>query len=218
MESETKEETTPDLCSCGKVAQFCSRHPSQTPDYAALVAEARKAESKAIEKLSALCHGKETFTMRIPADRGYDHDLIFAEAFGFIDRLAAAITDLAEKHATLKEGFLILEDQEKHNRECLEAVEKERDTLAAQLQQERERGEEECSRLHSAYRAASVEFFAAVRRLLRLDEKESLQGACERIMADLDAFRRADALALVAADPALRAELESCEDWEDVKP
>ena len=56
-----------------------------------------------------------------------------------------------------------------------------------------ERAEEEGSRLHSVYRAASVDAFAAVRRLLRLDDKENLQGACARIMSERDtAIARAE--------------------------
>lgn len=48
--------------------------------------------------------------------------------------------------------------------------------------------DEEVSQLHMRYREASVNAFAAIRRILKLDDVENLQGACQRIMDELAAL------------------------------
>jgi hypothetical protein len=71
-----------------------------------LIADAQQKNKLAKAKLLALCEGKETFTMRIPADRTYDHDLIFMDAFHALDdtisTLRAAL-DRAEQAESAKE-------------------------------------------------------------------------------------------------------------------
>jgi hypothetical protein len=51
---------------------------------------------RAHEKLSALCHGDERFTMRVPADENYDHDLIIGAALRDADKLLVAVRALME--------------------------------------------------------------------------------------------------------------------------
>lgn len=52
---------------------------------------------RAHEKLSALCHGTERFTMRVPADESYDHDLIIDAALRDADKLLIAVRALLEE-------------------------------------------------------------------------------------------------------------------------
>lgn len=52
---------------------------------------------RAHEKVSALCHGDERWTMRVPADERYDHDLIIAAALRDADKLLVAVRALLER-------------------------------------------------------------------------------------------------------------------------
>lgn len=78
-------------------------------------------------------------------------------------------------------------------------VRAERDAAIARA----EKAEKEAEGLHDSYRQATVEGFAAIRRILNLDDKENLQGACQRIMQELTEAR-------AAADWAMRFILEKC--------
>ncbi len=49
------------------------------------------------DKVSALCNGSERWTMRIPADESYDHDLIIGAALRDADKLLLAVRSLLEK-------------------------------------------------------------------------------------------------------------------------
>jgi hypothetical protein len=53
--------------------------------------------ARAHEKLSALCRGDERFTMRVPADENYDHDLIIGAALRDADKLLMAVRALMEE-------------------------------------------------------------------------------------------------------------------------
>ena len=121
--AEERQEAPPQpaLCDCGKPAQFCSKcmgKPAVDVAGLGLVAEANAALDAAYKKLDALCQGKETFTMHIPARTEHDHDLVFAKAFDMGRDMCTAIT-----------------------------------TLAAQLQQERERADRAENRYGSMFEA-----------------------------------------------------------------
>jgi len=74
--------------------------PALPADMEALLAEEVQKVAHARKKLRALCNGRESFTMRIPADRTYDHDLAFADAFDVCDNLATALREtLAREQA-----------------------------------------------------------------------------------------------------------------------
>ena len=49
------------------------------------------------EKVRALCSGDERWTMRVPADESYDHDLIIGAALRDADKLLIAVRALLEK-------------------------------------------------------------------------------------------------------------------------
>jgi hypothetical protein len=53
--------------------------------------------ARAHEKLSALCHGTERFTMRVPADENFDHDLIIGAALRDAEKLLVAVRSLLEQ-------------------------------------------------------------------------------------------------------------------------
>ena len=52
------------------------------------------------DKVRALCLGDERWTMRIPADRDYDHDLIISAALHDADKLLLAVRSLMEQRGT----------------------------------------------------------------------------------------------------------------------
>lgn len=49
---------------------------------------------RAHEKVSALCQGEERWTMRVPADESYDHDLIIGAALRDADKMLLALRAL----------------------------------------------------------------------------------------------------------------------------
>lgn len=99
------------LCSqCGEFITYIGPHwlheGLAQPKHPAIPAERHTVEmrldldaiekriARAHEKLSALCHGTERFTMRVPADENYDHDLIIGAALRDADKLLLAVRSL----------------------------------------------------------------------------------------------------------------------------
>lgn len=102
------------ICSqCGEFIIFTGQywdHPGHIkPRHPAIPAERHKVEMRldldaierriklAHEKVSALCSGDERWTMRVPADETYDHDLIIGAALRDADKLLIAVRLLLEK-------------------------------------------------------------------------------------------------------------------------
>ena len=102
------------ICSqCGEFIVFHGSHWRHEgilqPKHPALPAERHKVEMRfdldaierrirlAHEKVRALCHGDERWTMRVPADESYDHDLIIGAALRDADKLLIAVRALLEK-------------------------------------------------------------------------------------------------------------------------
>mgnify|MGYP001614581994 CR=1 FL=1 len=102
------------ICSqCGGLITF--RDPywehegRMQPRHPAIPAERHKLEMRldldaierriklAHEKVSALCHGDERWTMRVPADESYDHDLIIGAALRDADKLLVAVRSLLKE-------------------------------------------------------------------------------------------------------------------------
>jgi hypothetical protein len=99
------------ICSqCGEfimyVGPYWQHEGANQPRHPAIPAERHKVEmrldldaiekrlARAHEKLSALCRGTERFTMRVPADENYDHDLIIGAALRDADKLLVAVRSL----------------------------------------------------------------------------------------------------------------------------
>lgn len=61
---------------------------AEQPDIALIVSAANAALDKASEALQALCAGRESFTMHIPADVERDHDVIIGDALAVARNLA----------------------------------------------------------------------------------------------------------------------------------
>jgi hypothetical protein len=102
------------ICSqCGEFITFVDPHWEHggvnQPKHPAIPAERHRVEMRldldaiekrirrAHDKLRALCNGTERFTMRVPADESYDHDLIIGAALRDADKLLIAVRALLEK-------------------------------------------------------------------------------------------------------------------------
>ena len=102
------------ICSqCGEFIIFTNPHWEHDsilePEHPAIPAERHRVEMRldldaierriklAHEKVRALCHGDERWTMRVPADESYDHDLIISAALRDADKLLIAVRALLEK-------------------------------------------------------------------------------------------------------------------------
>ena len=102
------------ICSqCGEFIRYVDSHweheGALQPKHPAIPAERHRVEMrldldaieqrihKAHEKLRLICSGEERFTMRIPADESYDHDLIIGAALRDADRLLVALRVFLEE-------------------------------------------------------------------------------------------------------------------------